>query len=578
MPIISHELGNLKLSKQVENVSFLISNKFGSFFSLGDKENVSRYQGLNICKNGQIHKIIDNISTNKDILKIVNSGQLIERHYNNAYEEFFMPNKKDILLYSSRNINEIKLTLDMRKIFDYDDKNRNYTIEKESGCILISYNKNNYNMFLAIATNGLKFAKIDNWIKKDYIYDAKRNSQPGSLYVYEAINIALKQKSFICFAASDDKDEAITRSLFSLKNIEELKEEPIIPKLKIKDKELMLAYHSCVNSLNMLAKDNGIFAGLPWFFEYWSRDEAISLKALVLEKLDYKKIINRSLQGLDNNGLMKDISTLERQNADGFGWLIKRISESPLSHKELKLITARTIHQVDNLADYFTKNNLAISYNHQTWMDSTNRNGARIEIQALRLVVYQFLYDMTKHEKYLALISMLKSQVVEDFWQKPILADGYEFFQADLTVRPNVFLAYYLYPQLLSKKDWELCFDNALDKLWLEWGGLSTIDKNNMYFHPEHSGEKADSYHAGDSWYWINNIAALCLHRLNKKKYKKYINEIIKASVNDILYQGFIGHHSEVSPASHQEAFGCWAQAWSAAMFIELMHEKNKLF
>lgn len=578
MPTIAHELGNLKLSKESENISFLISNKFGSFLSLSNTKTVSRYQGLNIYKDGIMHKIIEDINTEKEVKKILNSGQLVERHYENAYEEFFMPNKKDVLLYCSENLDKIKITLDIRKIFDFDDKNRNYKIEKEAGCIVISYNKDNYNMFLAISTNGLSFSKIENWFEKEYSYDNKRKSKPHSLYVYNAISIALKEKSFICFAASDDKDEAISKALFCLKNIKELREEPLRPKLKIKNKELMLAYHSCVNSLNMLAKNDGIFAGLPWFAEYWSRDESISLKALILEKLNYKQIINRSLKGLNNNGLMRDISTQPRLNADGFGWLIKRISEAPLSKEELKLITERILQPVDNLADYFTKNNLAINYNKQTWMDSTHRNGARIEIQTLRLVIYQFLYDMTRNEKYLALISMLKSQVIDDMWEKPILADGYEIFSADLTIRPNIFLAFYLYPQLLSKEDWEVCFDNALDKLWLDWGGLSTIDKNNMYFHPEHSGEQSDSYHAGDSWYWINNIAALCLHRLNKKKYKKYVDEIINASVNDILYQGFIGHHSEISPASHQEAFGCWAQAWSAAMFIELMHEKKKLF
>jgi glycogen debranching enzyme len=575
---IVHELGNLKLSKESEKISFLIANKSGSYLSLSDSENLSRYQGLFYYNKGKMNKIIESVSPDLKTTKIINNGQLIERHYDNAYEEFFMPDKKDVLLYYSENLNKIKITLDMRDVFDFDDQGRDYSIKKESGCILVSYNKKDYKMFLAISTNGLKYIKEDNWIKKEYSYDKKRNSEPNRLYVYEALTIALKKKSFICFSYSHDKDEAISKALYSLKNIKELKEHPIKPKLKIRDKEKMLAYHSCVNSINMLTHEQGIFAGLPWFFEYWSRDEAISLKSLILEDLPYKKIIHRLLKGLDDNGLMKNKYCSGSNNADGFGWLIKRISEAPLSQKQLELITARIVFPAENLADYWTKDNLALNYKKETWMDSTERKGARIEIQALRLVIYRFLYDLTKDQKYLTLVDMLKTEVIKKFWHSPILADGYEFFKADLTIRPNIFIAYYLYPSLLSKEDWELCFDNALDKLWLEWGGLSTIDKNNSYFHAEHSGEKPDSYHAGDSWYWVNNLTALCLYRLNKKKYKDYIDKIIDASVNDILYQGFIGHHSEISAASHQEAFGCWAQAWSAAMFIELMHEKNKLF
>jgi glycogen debranching enzyme len=54
-----------------------------------------------------------------------------------------------------------------------------------------------------------------------------------------------------------------------------------------------------------------------------------------------------------------------------------------------------------------------------------------------------------------------------------------------------------------------------------------------------------------------------------------FINKITEASIKDILEMGYYGYHSEISSAFKQEPLGCWAQAWSTAMFIELCHELN---
>jgi len=71
------------------------------------------------------------------------------------------------------------------------------------------------------------------------------------------------------------------------------------------------------------------------------------------------------------------------------------------------------------------------------------------------------------------------------------------------------------------------------------------VDKKIKFFISEHTGENNESYHNGDSWFWINNLAAICLYRLDRKKYKKYIDKIIEASTKEILWQGAIGHHAE---------------------------------
>jgi len=197
------------------------------------------------------------------------------------------------------------------------------------------------------------------------------------------------------------------------------------------------------------------------------------------------------------------------------------------------------------------------------------RAGARIEIQAMHLNMLHLMHQLSHDSAYEKKEKNLRSDVLEAFWNGNLLGDGVEEF----TARPNVFIAYYMYPDLLSRSDWQACFENVLEKLWLEWGGLSSIDRKHALFTADYSGIDNRSYHRGDSWFWLNNLAAVCLYRNNAIKFEDKILKVIEASSNEILWHGAVGHHAEISSASHLSSKGCFAQAWSASMFIELIME-----
>ena len=94
-----------------------------------------------------------------------------------------------------------------------------------------------------------------------------------------------------------------------------------------------------------------------------------------------------------------------------------------------------------------------------------------------------------------------------------------------------------------------------------------------LSFYKFHTGEDRKSYHRGDSWFWINNLAALVLARADKAKFKDKINQIMKASKEEILWKGCIGCHSELSSAKELKSEGCYNQAWSNAMYMEMVDE-----
>jgi glycogen debranching enzyme len=340
-----------------------------------------------------------------------------------------------------------------------------------------------------------------------------------------------------------------------------------------------------------LAYERSMFAGFPWFFQFWSRDSAISLKALI-DSGEYKavkEILHEILLRMDSEGNIKAASSYKIQetlnSADALGWLCLRLSQlvsllsskgilrKYISKKEEKEIISRIENAVFLTEKFRTKDSFAVNGPNETWMDTDfgndSRPGARIEIQALRLALYRLAFELTKKKKFRESENNLKELVYKKFWNGNYLNDGLD----DQAVRPNVFLAAYIYPGLLSKDEWIRCFSSVIPALWLEWGGLSSIDKSSSLFCSEYTGQNNRSYHRGDSWFWINNYAALVMAVLGSGNFRQNKEKIIEASCEEILWKGMLACHAELSSAKELRSEGCWSQLWSSASFIEMVNE-----
>ncbi|MFQ5475331.1 MAG: amylo-alpha-1,6-glucosidase, partial [Candidatus Nanoarchaeia archaeon] len=367
-----------------------------------------------------------------------------------------------------------------------------------------------------------------------------------------------------------------------------------LPRFPSENDFAKLAAMNSALSFRQDATYKGLYAGFPWFHQFWSRDELVSLKAF-MDIGDYsfvKQVIFRYLEQIRDDGRLPNrFPHADLGSADSIGWLFKRIDDYLnaleksrclprfLSFDELVRIKNRAEQVAYRILHCHSDDSLIINKGNETWMDTTvqagnPRDGARLEVQALQLCIYRVmrrLCKITDDKMGMKLAEgfekELKSAVRKSFWNGSYLKDGVD----DDTIRPNIFIMYYICPDLLTKKEWNNCFDHILPKLWLDWGGLATIDKNSGRFCEETGGTTSSSYHDGDSWFWINNLAALCLKKHSWIRYRKYIDAIKKASVEEILWKGMLGHHSEISSADHLSSHGCFAQAWSAAMLLELL-------
>ncbi|OYT54517.1 MAG: hypothetical protein B6U72_02300 [Candidatus Altiarchaeales archaeon ex4484_2] len=591
-----YRIGEKTISRETDKETFflLTNHRLGyTYFSnqpsLGGQ---SRYMGFFSPINNSLFRVLAELRPDRDfqVRRVVNKFYRVERDLTGNREVFFMPSNLNSLVYRLRRREPVRLCLDVRPSYETHAFGRFYKLSERDGKLLVEYTKKNpesgeleYRLYIAIKTGKLDYEKISRWKPVSYELDGERNSPPVDMNVYDLARIRAKK---LVFSFSPNKKKALNEADYVYSNLRKLenKQRRYVKETSGDRKlegELFFAFNACKLSLDQLTVDGRIHAGLPWFFQIWSRDELLSMKNL--SPVNRKRIIYSYLDRLQEDGRVPNIvGDDSTTNADSVGWLFKRIDEcfGEFTLDERDHVLDRFMESISRLKENYIRDLFLMNGPGETWMDTVcgdeGRSGYRIEIQSMLLCMYALGYRLTrlkKREKSSNLFSLLEEdlsrKVREYLWGKGMLWDGL----GDSTVRPNIFIAAYVYPEFLSRREWVECFRNTLPRLWLSWGGLSSIDKSSELFIGNHTGESPDSYHRGDSWFFLNNMAALVLYQTDRKKFRKYIEEIIEASTEDILWDGMLGHHSELSSASRRESCGCGMQAWSSAMYLELIDE-----
>ncbi len=568
---LGHKFASKRLNIDVERL--LVCNNSPSYFTYPIKW-TSRFDGFVTTLNSKTVKVVDQIipQVGGGIVSIHHKGYKVEVIRENLAEEFFLPNGFTTMIYSLSKKIPLQILFDIKELNDAEEWGRNYKIEIISNKTVIYYEK--LDCYVAI---NCPIEFNETWHKKEYEYDKNRSSphynrwvySPGKFFAHNLI-ITLKKTKKEVLA----ENEYIETNLQRITSIEE--KEFLINIENKGNNDVNIAYNLSKYYLKKLGTKRGIIAGFPWFTQVWTRDELISLKGMYLAgEIEYVK--SRLIKYLDlihADGRLVNHFTGQEKNADGGGWLFRRLLDYYLlsretslafDQKERKKIQTSLETASNCLTKYFKKDHLLHSTNYQTWMDSLRREGARVEIQALDTNLYALLRLITKETSYLTQERKLVKEFKRKFLKGAILKDEVN----DLTIRPNVFLAGYVGLRLLKEEEWAKIYRKAIKSLWNEWGGLSTIDKLDSRFHNNHTGENPESYHNGDSWFFINNIAGIAMSR--QKGFSKYVKMILQASTKNILEMGSLGCASEVSSSSKLESKGAWLQAWSLATYIELV-------
>jgi len=608
---ITHIFNNKEISGECDNPIVLLSNNTGNYFSISEDQ--TSYQGFTVFRDNSMYKLIDSINFSGQDVKITHSPKKTSIKKIDSKQTYYLGH---VLICDVENYKDIiSIDLDFRDVYGFPKLGRVFNFSLKENIIVVEYLKysdsslSNLNdrFFLAIMIEGINKSSLkmqDNWISKHYTIDDKRGYS-ADRYVNNAISFKfISGNGKLTFSCAKTEHECIEK----LKHYTKIGIEMTNPnkyncsiKTKYAEELSALSYSLSMNIHRVLLKDKHfveqIFAGWPWFFQFWTRDSLISLGALILtDKFEItKRTLDQYLSLEDNKGLINSrIPFSELKAIDSTGWFFKRyydflyflVKKGRIFNFYNKNSLLKLKFKLEKIFDDFIRNNmkkgLIYSGKNETWMDTNYEDNGRagycIEIQALTLSMIKTLRlcSILTHQRVrkrdLDIEKRLILNVRKKFFKDGKIADRVCDDYVDFVQRPNIFIARYVYPHLFSDEEWKIAFRNSLKLLWLNWGGLSSIDKTDNRFTDTHTGSDNKSYHRGDSWYFINNIAATQLCAVDNQEFGVKVRSILDTSLKDLFFSGVIGGSSEISSAKMRTGEGCLNQSWSSATLIELIY------
>jgi glycogen debranching enzyme len=366
-----------------------------------------------------------------------------------------------------------------------------------------------------------------------------------------------------------------------------------------------------LDSLIMNQSGIGLYAGFPWFANYWGRDTGISLPGATWVTGEYslaREILNSLARHQDRRrgrrtyGRIPNLlepATRMYNTADGTLWFIRQLEEygrysgDVATIRELFPAVQRAI---DGEMRYRSdQEGLVLHGPAETWMDAggdarpvTPRDDRAIEIQALwhaALVAGARQASWVGRKDLAEKWHRLSHQVAEVFRRKYWdTSRGYLYDHlnpdgsGDRQLRPNVLFALTapLEPLLTREQERDI-LGVVLQELTYPHG-VSTLSPEDAQFRPRHLGGGRyhfdQAYHNGDVWLWLSGPLITTLVRQGRVRTAHALTDIL---TEHILNRGAVGTLSELFNASpsteNDNEAGTFSQAWSLAEYIRVLYQ-----
>jgi glycogen debranching enzyme len=366
------------------------------------------------------------------------------------------------------------------------------------------------------------------------------------------------------------------------------------------DKALAWARLS-LNALIMNQTGKGIFAGLPWFNNYWGRDTFIALPGATLVTGAYPEAreILRSFSVFQNRdstsadyGRIPNIVTpadTAFNTADGtprFVMTAREYIERSGDEAFLLEIYPVVLRSIEGTLRYHTDSlGFLVHADAETWMDAVGPDGPwsprgnrANDIQALWAEQLEAgiwfatrLGDVHSARTWHVALERLRGSFARHFVFSGRIADHLRpDGSRDFQVRPNqIFTA-----PLLADADRRAMLDTVLTQLTYPHG-VASLAQTDEQFHPYHEYPpyypKDAAYHNGIVWTWLQGpvISELCKAGLKDSAFV-----LTQNAMDQILRRGAVGTQSELLDAlarpgeAEPRLSGTVSQAWNLAEFV----------
>jgi len=366
-----------------------------------------------------------------------------------------------------------------------------------------------------------------------------------------------------------------------------------------------------LDALVMNQSGKGIYAGFPWFANYWGRDTCISLPGAtwVTGRFSLARELLLSLaerqdrrKGSPTCGRIPNIlepGTTLYNTADGTLWFVRQVEEYGRysgDRNTLKKLFPAVRSAIEGEIRLRTDRDGLVRHGPaETWMDAggdahpvTPRDDRAVEIQALwisALMAGARLAELAGQklpaERWRDLAARVRDVFRRRYWN-PQRKYLYDHLDADGTpdrqIRSNALLALSVPREpLLSRSQERFVLQLLLDRLVTPYG-VSTLDAEDPQFRPRHIGGRRYhfdlAYHNGDIWPWLSGpmIGVLITHhKLSRAA------ALTKTLTSHILHKGSAGTLSELFNAipleENDNEAGAYSQAWSLAEYIRSVYQ-----
>lgn len=342
----------------------------------------------------------------------------------------------------------------------------------------------------------------------------------------------------------------------------------------------------------------GIYAGFPWFTDFWGRDMFIAMPGTVLcpGQFDVAKNILLSFakyQDLDKKSLTYgrvpnrlNLEGILYNTTDGTPRFVMQVLDYLKYTGDvafLKSIYNNVKVATDAALDLYVDDCGYLTHaDADTWMDAKRqgkypcspRGNRAVDIQALWFCqlesaakIADCLGKKSDADRWRKAAEKLKGNFQKDFVVGGQLvdhlnADG----TADRQLRPNTMFAYSLIDSDSVKRE-------DIRKIWSRltypWG-VSSLDQMDNQFHPYHEQwhryHKDDAYHNGTVWLWLNGMA---MQRMIEFGQEDEAYKLLENMNRQALKDGAVGSLSECADAwcrpgqVWSRRSGTFLQSWS---------------
>lgn len=365
-----------------------------------------------------------------------------------------------------------------------------------------------------------------------------------------------------------------------------------------------------MDALVMQQMGGGIYAGLPWFDDYWGRDTFIALPGalLVTGRFEAAEQVLRSfLRYLDRDTNSSTYGRIPNRiqpqdviynTVDGTPWMVVQAwqyycySGNAAFLRDILPDVERTIA---GALRYTDANFLLTHGGAETWMDAVGPDGPwsprgnrAVEIQALWYAqlraaskIAQTVGDTRRAEGWLRFAARVRESMLRQYVDAErrhiddhINEDG----TPDPQLRPNILLPFTIPGSDVFDALPDSVQDGVLRRLCAEtvfpWG-VASLSQQDEQFHPWHDAArlypKDAAYHNGTIWTWLTGPAVTALARRGLADSAFVLTRTLEQLSREDGAVGAIPECTDALPrenAARPRPSGTVSQAWSHAEYL----------